>query len=114
MLLNSAILATALVGGTVYTSPDDEPIRNGVVLVENGRIVAVGGKSVLRGRRAVETIDCSGQFVTAGFWNSHVHFLEKKWANAAAIPAPELGEQLQEMLTKYGFTSVFDLSSPWE
>ena len=112
MFVISAILA--LVGGTIYTSPADEPIRNGVVLIEDGRIAAVGGKSVLRGRRNVETLDCAGLTITAGFWNSHVHFFERKWANAASIPAPELTRQLQEMLTRYGFTSVFDLSSPWE
>ena len=32
----------------------------------------------------------------------------------AAIPAAELGRQLQDMLTRYGFTSVVDLASPWE
>ncbi|MGH9803806.1 MAG: amidohydrolase family protein, partial [Candidatus Acidiferrales bacterium] len=35
-------------------------------------------------------------------------------AEAAAIPAPELSRQLEDMLTRYGFTSVFDLGSPWE
>jgi hypothetical protein len=58
-------------------------------------------------------LDCSGLTITAGFWNSHVHFFERKWANAATIPAPELTRQLQEMLTRYGFTSVFDLGSMW-
>jgi hypothetical protein len=39
---------------------------------------------------------------------------ERKWTKAAGIPAPELGRQLEDMLTRYGFTSVFDLSSLWE
>jgi imidazolonepropionase-like amidohydrolase len=43
-----------------------------------------------------------------------VHVFERKWANAAAIPVPELSRQLQDMLTRYGFTSVFDLSSMWK
>src|SRR5207253_1044592 len=38
----------------------------------------------------------------------------RKWANAETIPAPELGRQLHDMLTRYGFTSVFDLSSIWQ
>jgi imidazolonepropionase-like amidohydrolase len=112
MLAISAVLA--LVGGTIYTSPTAEPVRNGVVLIEGTRIAAVGGKSILRGRHDVETLDCTGFTITAGFWNSHVHFMERKWANAAAIPAPELQRQFEEMLLRYGFTSVFDLSSPWE
>jgi imidazolonepropionase-like amidohydrolase len=59
-------------------------------------------------------LDCSGQAITAGFWNSHVHFFERKWANVAAIPAPELARQFQDMLTRYGFTSVFDIGSMWD
>jgi imidazolonepropionase-like amidohydrolase len=49
--------------------------------------------------------------ITAGFWNSHIHFFERKWADAATIPVAELRQQLQDMLLRYGFTSVFDLSS---
>jgi imidazolonepropionase-like amidohydrolase len=40
--------------------------------------------------------------------------MERKWADAANIPAPELAVQLEAMLTRYGFTSVFDTGSPWE
>lgn len=40
--------------------------------------------------------------------------MERKWADAATIPAPELAVQLEAMLTRYGFTSVFDTGSPWE
>jgi len=101
----------ALVGGTIDVSPTEEPIRDGVVLIEGETIAAVGRIVV---PRAAETLDCSGLTITAGFWNSHVHFFERKWANAATIPAPELSRQLQDMLTRYGFTSVFDIGSMWE
>jgi imidazolonepropionase-like amidohydrolase len=105
---------TALVGGTTYITPDAQPIRNGVVLIEDGRISGTGGKALLRGRKIARRIDCTGYTITAGFWNSHVHFFERKWAGAAAIPAPELAKQIEDMLTRYGFIVVFDLSSPWE
>src|SRR4029453_17062418 len=59
-------------------------------------------------------IDATGLTVTAGFWNSHVHFLQRKWANAAAMPARDLERQLQDMLTRFGFTTVFDTWSAWE
>lgn len=104
----------ALVGGTVYVSPTEEPIRGGVVLIQGGKIAAVGRRASVKLPRGTQTLDCSGLTITAGFWNSHVHFFERKWANAAAIPAPELSRQLQDMLTRYGFTSVFDLGSQWE
>ena len=35
----------ALVGGTIYSSPTEEPIRNGVILIDGGKIVAVGRRA---------------------------------------------------------------------
>ncbi|HYL63525.1 MAG TPA: amidohydrolase family protein [Candidatus Methylomirabilis sp.] len=104
----------ALVGATIYTSPTDDRIHDGVVLIEGTTISAVGPKSQVRIPLDAQVLDCSGLAITAGFWNSHVHFFERKWSNAAAIPASELALQLEAMLTRYGFTSVFDLGSMWE
>jgi imidazolonepropionase-like amidohydrolase len=52
-----------------------------------------------------------GCFVFAGFWNSHVHFTEPKWAAAATAPREVLNRNLQAMLTHSGFTTVVDLAS---
>jgi imidazolonepropionase-like amidohydrolase len=103
----------ALVGGTIYVSPE-EPIRNGVVLIDGSKIAAVGTMGQVKIPASAQVIDCAGRTITAGFWNSHVHFMERKWSDAANIPASELDQQLQEMLTRYGFTAAFDLSSIWE
>lgn len=104
----------ALAGGTVYVDPTHQPVRNGVVLIADGKISEVGTKEQSRIPSSAQVIDCAGCTVTAGLWNSHVHFMERKWADAASIPAGELTRQAQEMLSRYGFTSAFDLSSPWE
>lgn len=104
----------ALIGATIYADPGDEPIHGGVVLIQNGKIAAVGARASVKVPAGVEVLDCSGSTITAGFWNSHVHFFERKWANVAAIPAAELTRQLEDTFARYGFTSVFDLSSPWE
>ena len=103
-----------LAGATVYVSPSETPIADGIIVVRDAVIAAVGTRGSVRVPPDATTLDCSGLTVTAGFWNSHVHFGERKWADASNIPAAELVEQLQTMLTRYGFTSVFDLSSPWE
>ncbi|MCA1575219.1 MAG: amidohydrolase family protein, partial [Acidobacteria bacterium] len=103
-----------LTGGTIYVSPTEDPITNGVVVIRNGKIAAVGRWGSVRVPNGVARVDCSGLTVAAGFWNSHVHFSKQKWADAANIPVPELAGHLQAMLTRYGFTSVFDLGSPWE
>jgi imidazolonepropionase-like amidohydrolase len=112
--LNPPNGSLALVGGTIYVNPTAEPIRDGVVLIQDGRIAAAGSRSRVQLPQTVQTLDCSHFTITAGFWNSHVHFFERKWANAATIPVPELSRQLDDMFTRYGFTSVFDLSSMWE
>ena len=101
----------ALIGGTIYPNPTDEPIGDGVVLIDGDTIASVGTSAP---PPVATTIDCTGLTIAAGFWNSHVHFFERKWADAANIPAPELAAQLRDTFTRYGFTSVFDLSSPWE
>lgn len=104
----------ALVGGTVYVSPFEDAFPNAVVLVEGGRIVSVGARGAVEIPDRFRILDCSGMTVTAGFWNSHVHFFERKWEDAGNIPAGELDAQLQDMVTRYGFTSVFDTGSLWE
>ena len=83
------------------------------MLIRGETIAAVGSRGSVELPDGTGTLDCSGLTITAAFWNSHVHFFERKWANAAAIPAPELGRQLQDTFTRYGFTSAFDLSSFW-
>lgn len=103
----------ALAGAKIYCDPEREAIEDGVVLIRDGKIAAVGPKGVVELPPGVETLECSGAVITAAFWNSHVHFFERKWADAGAIPAGELTRQLEE-LTRYGFTNVFDLSSQLE
>jgi imidazolonepropionase-like amidohydrolase len=104
----------ALVGAKIYPSPVDEFITDGVVLIKDGRIIDVGKKGKIRIPPDFKKIDVSGMILTAGFWNCHVHFVQRKWADVLTIPAPELTDQFQDMLTRYGFTSVFDTGSKWE
>lgn len=111
---SSTVNQLVLTGCTIYPSTTESPIPDGVLIIRDGKIAEVGRRGSVRAPEGATTLDCSGLTVTAGFWNSHVHFFERKWADAANIPAPELAGQLQDMLTRYGFTSVFDLGSPWE
>ncbi len=103
----------ALVGARIYPSPTEKPIANGVVLISNGRITAVGQKEKIKIPPRSRVFDCTGLTLTSGFWNSHVHFIEPKWENSSAMPASKLSQQLKGMLTKYGFTTVFDIGSVW-
>lgn len=112
--LSTAGRSWALVGGTVYCSPTEPPIKDSVVVMRGGTIAAVGRKGSIQLPADIEKLDCSGLTITAGFWNSHVHFVQRKWANVQTIPTAELSEQMEDMITRWGFTSVFDIGSAWE
>ena len=104
----------ALIGAKIYPSPTTTPIINGSVLIKNGRIVAVAERTQIKIPRDATVIDCTGLTLVAGFWNSHVHFSESKWENAARLSSAQLNQQLRDTFTRYGFTTVFDLGSPIE
>jgi len=103
--------ALALVGGTVYVSPTSAPLSDAVVVVSRGTITAIGNRSNVQVPQGARVIDCTGKSLTAGFWNSHVHLTEPAWRGAASAPADRLTKHMQEMLTKWGFTTVWDLGS---
>jgi len=46
-------------------------------------------------RRGARIIDCSGGTVTAGFWNSHVHFTGAAFRAADTAPAESLAAALR-------------------
>ncbi len=101
----------ALVGGRIHTAPDAAPIDDGVVVIEKGRIVRVGPRASTPVSTGGRVLDCNDLVIVAGFQNSHVHFTDPRWLDAAAQPAEKLGAQLDEMLTRYGFTTVVDTAS---
>jgi imidazolonepropionase-like amidohydrolase len=100
-----------LVGGRVYASPDAIPLDDAVVVTSNGVIAAIGSHSDVQIPSDARTIDCTGKTVVAGFWNSHVHFTEAVWNNAGSAPVAPMAEHMQAMLTRWGFTTVWDLGS---
>ena len=93
----------------IYVSPTDPPIEDGTVLVRDGLIAAVGAQVDLP--PDVRILPCDHCTVTAGFWNTHVHFTEPKWNMAQWKSAATLNPQLAGMFLSRGFTTVIDLGS---
>ena len=100
-----------LVGAKIYPSATEPPIDNGSILVHDGRILAVGSSATIKIPRAAKVIDCQGLVVTAGFWNSHVHILMPGLLHAEKLSSEQITSQLEEMLVRWGFTTVFDIAS---
>jgi imidazolonepropionase-like amidohydrolase len=93
----------------IYTSPAEAPIADGSILIRDGRIAEVGTNVAIPPGTPV--LACDHCTVTAGFWNSHVHFTQGKWAGAEWQSAAKLNAQLADMLTSRGFTTVVDTGS---
>lgn len=103
--------ALVLVGGTVYASPEADPLTDAVVVTSGGVITAIGKRGEVQIPSDTQVVDCTGKTIVAGFWNSHVHFTEAVWKNAGVAPAASLEKHMQDMLTRWGFTTVWDLGS---
>jgi imidazolonepropionase-like amidohydrolase len=119
LLLVLALFATlqshasdlALVGAKIYLSSSEPPIESGTILVHSGHILSVGPIAEIKVPRGTTVIDCRGLVVTPGFWNSHVHILLPGLVHAENLSSEQITSQLEQMLTRWGFTTVFDIAS---
>ncbi len=93
----------------IYPSPDAPPIEHGDILIQDGGITAVGPHLPVPAHSTELT--CPHCVVTAGFWNTHVHFTEPKWDCAAFKSAAVLNAPLADIVTSRGFTTVVDAGS---
>jgi imidazolonepropionase-like amidohydrolase len=115
LLSAAAVPATAdswlISADKVYTAPDAKPLLNASILIVDGKIAGVADERArLRVPEGTQTSHCRG-VITAGFQNSHVHFTEDVWDDAARASVDQLSHGLESMLTRYGFTTVFDTGS---
>jgi imidazolonepropionase-like amidohydrolase len=73
------------------------------VLIEAGRITAVGATAKIKIPKAARTIDASGKFLLPGFWDMHVHIAginaDPSWSKQVLLP----------LLLANGITGVRDM-----
>jgi imidazolonepropionase-like amidohydrolase len=101
----------ALTHAHIFSAPDAIPIEDGTILIHDGRIAAVAGGAAVRVPHGAKQIDLRGGTVTAGFWNSHVHLMTPPLLDADKRSDAQLTQELTQMLTRWGFTTVFDTAS---
>lgn len=56
----------ALVGATVYSSPNAAPLHDAVVLTSGGKIIAVGKRGEVQIPKNARVIDCAGKNHSCG------------------------------------------------
>lgn len=100
----------ALEAVKIYPAPDIPPI-SGTVVIAGTKIRAVEPDSNSGAPSSPKASQCNGGVVVAGFQNSHVHFTADEFRDARHLPAAALDSALTRMLTRHGYTTVFDIAS---
>ena len=84
--------------GVSTIDPTNSPARRDdqTILIESGRIAAIGPRASVPVPRGARRIDGTGRFVIPGLWDSHVHFMN---AGVTALP----------VLVAHGVTTVREM-----
>lgn len=115
--VNSSSDELALVGGTVIIATGQPPIPDAVVLIENGRIKAVGPRATVTVPSGVQIVDAHGKFITPGIIDTNAHLV--------LMTVPEFFVKYEDRFEdialesaqvglKYGITTIMDTWGPLE
>jgi imidazolonepropionase-like amidohydrolase len=66
-------MLSAIVGGTLIDGLGGDPVRSGVVVIEDGRIIAAGSEKNVAIPAKAQRLDASGRTILPGFIDCHVH-----------------------------------------
>ncbi len=118
---------TAFVGATIVDGTGTAPIVDGVVLVENGKIAALGSRAQVPVPSAATVVDVTGKWIVPGLIDAHAHFFQSGglYTRPDAIDLRDLRpyadeiafikKRLPSTFARYlacGVTSVVDVGGP--
>lgn len=66
-------MSLAIVGGTLIDGMGGDPVRSGVVVIEDGKVVAAGSEKSVAIPAGAKKLDASGRTILPGFIDCHVH-----------------------------------------
>jgi Amidohydrolase family len=69
----------AITGATLDDSTGAPPVKDSVILIEDGMIKAVGMRSQIRIPRGAIILDASGKYAVPGLWDMHAHYEQVEW-----------------------------------
>lgn len=88
---------------TLIDATGRPPQPDQTVLIDAGRIIAVGATAKIKVPKTARTIDASGKFLLPGFWDMHVHIAglnaDPAWSKQVLLP----------LLLANGITGVRDM-----
>ncbi|WP_339793514.1 amidohydrolase family protein [uncultured Imperialibacter sp.] len=104
---------TAFTGATIIDGTGAAPIPNGVLLVANGRIVAMGTKNEVTLPDNITIKDLSGKTIIPGLINAHGHVGDVKGIEGGHYSKQNLVDNLS-LFARYGVTTVVSLGADKE
>jgi imidazolonepropionase-like amidohydrolase len=69
----------ALVGGTLIDGTGRAALNDSVIVIDKGRIVAVGPRSSVKIPKQATVVDVRGKTILPGLWDMHAHFEQVEW-----------------------------------
>lgn len=99
---------TAFTGANIIDGSGADPIQNGVLLIQNGRVVAIGAKENVAIPEHTTIMDVSGKTIIPGFINAHGHVGDVKGIEGGHYSSENLIKNLS-IYARYGITTVVSL-----
>jgi imidazolonepropionase-like amidohydrolase len=104
---------TAFIGATIIDGSGAEPISNGVLLLEHGRVVAVGTAEEVEIPDGATVLDVTGKTIIPGIINGHGHVGDVKGIEGGHYSTENLIDNLS-VYARYGITTVVSLGGDQE
>jgi len=107
-----------LTGATIIDGNGGAPIRDGVIVIKDKRIVAVGPKSSVSAPADAREVKLSGKYIVPGLMDANVHLIPwPSWSYIEFLARYEnnfdgIIEEAAQVALKHGFTTVFDSMGP--
>jgi imidazolonepropionase-like amidohydrolase len=91
--------AIALVGATLVDGTGQPAVPDAAVVINQGKVVAVGPRSKVQIPKNATVIDATGKTILPGLWDMHAHFEQVEWGPiylaAGATTVRDVGNELE-------------------
>src|SRR2546426_3410112 len=120
---------TAFIGATLVDGTGAAPVRNAVVVMQDGRVACAGPRAACPVPPDADTVSAAGEWVIPRLVDTHVHFSQTGWVDGRPdaldlreqYPYDQVEAELHARPERFfrsylcsGVTSVFDVGGyPW-